>query len=101
MVIGDIPANANGESAFRPISPLDDGHLAAKIATRTIKDFMRVAVLGGVEAFMGVRMRGRAVVRVRHDCGDELVKSWRREVRERIEVEIKVEQVGEGKESSR
>lgn len=68
MLGSDIPSNANGESSFRPISPFDDGHLPSEIATGAIEDFVVVAVLGGVEALVGVGVRGRAVVRVRHAC---------------------------------
>jgi hypothetical protein len=45
--IYDLPSYADGKGPLLPISAFDYGHLPAKEAPGSVKDFMRVAVLGG------------------------------------------------------
>ena len=40
-----IPSDTHGESSFAPVSALNDWHLPAHEASRSIEDFMTVAVI--------------------------------------------------------
>lgn len=60
----DLPANTNSKSPLIPTPALDNGHLAAQVASRSIEDLMAVTVLLGVEAALGVEVVGVAVMAV-------------------------------------
>lgn len=64
MVVQDrdnLPSNSYCEGPFRPVSSLNDGHLPAHIASRPIKDLVRVAV---ISSGVIVRMSVASIVRV-------------------------------------
>jgi hypothetical protein len=61
-----IPSNAHSESTLRPFSSLDDGHLTANVAARTVEDLVGVAVIGGTEAVVGVATNAVVRVSMRH-----------------------------------
>lgn len=60
-----VPADAHGEGTLVPVSSFNNGHFAAEERARTVKDFMRVAMISGR---VGVGLP--AFVRVRH-CADK------------------------------
>lgn len=47
-----------------PVPALDDGHLPAQEAAGPVEDLMRVAVVGGRDAVVGMRVARQAVVGV-------------------------------------
>jgi hypothetical protein len=66
-----IPPDSNCKSTFRPVPSLNDRHLPPHVTSRSIKDFVGMAVIGSGE-IMTVAMRSmemNTVVRVhsRHD----------------------------------
>lgn len=58
------PANANGESPISPGAALDNGHLPAEVASRTVENLVGVSMFLSREAIMG--MVRDTVVRMRH-----------------------------------
>jgi hypothetical protein len=53
---GGIPAYADGEGAVGPVAAFGQGHLPAEVGPGPVEDLMAVAVLGGVEGVVGVRV---------------------------------------------
>jgi hypothetical protein len=66
-----IPSDANGKSAFRPVSAFNDRHLSSHIASRSVKDLVGMAVVGGGEvvrvAMAGMEVHAVVGVHSRHD----------------------------------
>ena len=61
LIVQYLPSNSNSKSTFRPVSSLDDGHLAAHIAARSVEDLVGVAmvccgVVVGVRTSVFMRM---------------------------------------------
>ncbi len=55
-----IPSDSNSKSTFRPVSSLNDWHLSAHVTSRSIKNFVGVAVIGSGE-IVRVAMRSMEV----------------------------------------
>ena len=66
-----LPSNADCEGSFGPVSPFDDGHLAADVASWAIEDLVRVPVFLGVEATVVAMAVALVRMCVRHDIRRE------------------------------
>lgn len=58
----NLPTDPNGKGSLVPVAPLDDGHLAPEEAPGPVEDLVRVPVLGGREAIVGMVRHGQAAI---------------------------------------
>lgn len=65
MVSKHLPSDADGEGPLMPVPALDYGHFPAEEAAGPVEDLVGVAVLGGRDTLVRMRVAD-TVMRVRH-----------------------------------